>query len=175
MLPELTRLKGIPPGQVLKWYLKKHNINQIALAREINEYPQIISSVIKGKRKINPILSIKLSDYFNVEKDYFSILQVAFDVKEVAKKFKTTSDDNLNDKLRKALFWDVDMKDIDWQGQKKFIIERVFERGNKKEIMQLADFYGKSVVIEILSELKNSCVPNFTKNVNWFKNNIHNF
>jgi hypothetical protein len=36
-------------------------------------------------------------------------------------------------KFRKVLFWDTSIEKIDWEKQKRAVIERVFERGNQWE------------------------------------------
>lgn len=54
--------------------------------------------------------------------------------------------------LRKSLFWDTDINKIDWKKQYKVVIQRVFERGNEEEKLEIKRFYGDSVIEKVLSE-----------------------
>ncbi|MFB0947563.1 MAG: plasmid maintenance system antidote protein, partial [Spirosomataceae bacterium] len=80
-LPKYSKVKGVHPGADLKRELTKRNVKAIELANAIDEYPQTINAITKEKRGINPKLSIKLGDYFNIEKEYFMLLQASFEVK----------------------------------------------------------------------------------------------
>jgi hypothetical protein len=44
----------------------------------------------------------------------------------------------------KALFWDVDLADLDIEKHSKFIIERVVSRGNMQDWQLLKKMYGKN-------------------------------
>ena len=52
--------------------------------------------------------------------------------------------------LRKSLFWDTDIDQIDWQKQSKAVIKRVFERGNETEKNEIHRFYGSQKVNNVL-------------------------
>ncbi len=56
--------------------------------------------------------------------------------------------------IRKALFWDTDINKIDWKKQYKAVIQRVFERGNEEEKLEIKRFYGDSLIEKALSENK---------------------
>lgn len=51
--------------------------------------------------------------------------------------------------IRKILFWDTDINKIDWEKQYKYVIQRIFERGNDEEKNAILSFYGKDKVKEI--------------------------
>ena len=68
--------------------------------------------------------------------------------KEIKKKNSTASPDLK--KLRKAIFWDTRIDNIDWISQKEAIIKRVFERGNEQEKKEISRFYGKETINRIL-------------------------
>ncbi|KUJ59359.1 hypothetical protein AR687_23415 [Flavobacteriaceae bacterium CRH] len=55
--------------------------------------------------------------------------------------------------LRSAVFWDTDINKIDWQKQKRAVIQRVFERGNDFERDVITHFYGSETINRILNEL----------------------
>lgn len=163
MLPELTKIKGIHPGLILKRELNRQGIKPSDLAKSIDEHKQNISAILHEKRKVNPRLSIKLSEIFNVEDDYFMSLQSSYDVKQIHKS-KSSLKPSLN-KFRDVLFWDTSIENINWQKQKKAIIKRVLERGNKEEIEELIDFYGKKNISKEIKTMQNSHLHSFEKNL----------
>jgi hypothetical protein len=52
--------------------------------------------------------------------------------------------------LRKSLFWDTAIPQIDWKKQARAVIERVFERGDDEEKEELTRFYGQEKVQSVL-------------------------
>ena len=44
--------------------------------------------------------------------------------------------------LRKSLFWEVNLEDLDYQRDVEFIIGRVLDLGNLKEWRAIKNFYG---------------------------------
>ncbi len=58
-------------------------------------------------------------------------------------------------KLPRELFWDWRFSEIDWKKSYRSVIERVLERGTKKEWEELIRFYGKPTIITALkTEIK---------------------
>lgn len=162
-LPEYNRVKGIHPGAILKRELKKRCLKAVALANSIDEYPQTINAISKEKRGINPKLSIKLGDYFKIDKEYFMLLQASFEVKStIQKAYKNP----LIGKIRNAIFWDTNVNNIDLIKNKRFVIQRILERGNETEIGELIKLYGKPVIREELKEINNTIGPYFSQNIN---------
>jgi hypothetical protein len=54
----------------------------------------------------------------------------------------------------KRLFWEYDYDRIDWQKESVGIIERVIERGTRKDWENLIAFYGKDrVVASLIGEI----------------------
>ena len=45
-------------------------------------------------------------------------------------------------KFRKTLFWDTTFDRIDFTVHSRYVINRVFERGNEEEIQEVIRFYG---------------------------------
>ena len=163
MLPELTKIKGVHPGAILRRELKIQGLKGSQLASSIEEHKQTISAILNKRRNINPKLSIKLSKLFNVDEDYFMLLQASYDVKmTAASEMKNTP--NLN-KIRKVIFWDTTIDKIDWQKNKRAIIKRILERGNKTEINEIISFYGKEVISNEIKSIKKSHLPSFQKNI----------
>ena len=56
--------------------------------------------------------------------------------------------------LPKHLFWDVVYENIDFDEKKRFVIERVFDRGDLPDVTQVRRYYGDTVIIEILTTAK---------------------
>ena len=46
--------------------------------------------------------------------------------------------------LRKELFWDVNINNLDMNLHKRLIIERVFSLGNLKEFRTIMEYYGRA-------------------------------
>jgi plasmid maintenance system antidote protein VapI len=136
---QLAILKGIHPGFFLDREFKKRNIRKTRFAISLQEFPQTLVSITKGKRKMNTCLALKIEKALGLEEGYLMILQVYYDIAEQRKKNKTKPDLS---KLRKALFWDTDMDKIDWEKQMNAVIKRVYSRGNELEKNEIQHFYG---------------------------------
>ncbi|MBX2842217.1 MAG: helix-turn-helix domain-containing protein [Flammeovirgaceae bacterium] len=163
MMPELSKVKGVHPGAILKRELKKRGIRNKELALSINEHPETISAILKEKRGINPKLSIKLGNEFGAESDCFMLLQASYDVKKEQLKSPQPKPDLTQ--IRKSLFWDTNFDRIDWDKNKMSIIRRVFERGNEEEINEIISFYGKESVKKELRGEENDFLPSFRENI----------
>lgn len=143
----LETIKGIHPGLILERELKKRNLKKGPFAISLNEYPQTLVSITKGKRRMNPGLSLKIEEALGFEEGFLMTLQVFHDIREIKKK-KNKSLPDLT-KLRPVLFWDTELEGIDWEGQRDAVIKRVLERGNETEKNEIIRFYGKAQVRKI--------------------------
>jgi hypothetical protein len=56
--------------------------------------------------------------------------------------------------LQKKIFWDVNFDEIDYGKNARFVIERVFERGDVEDIRQARRYYGDEKIAEILLTAK---------------------
>tara|TARA_R110000751_G_scaffold180579_1_gene286986 strand:- start:117 stop:602 length:486 start_codon:yes stop_codon:yes gene_type:complete len=110
MLPDLEKVRGIHPGAVLKRALKKRDITASDLARSIDEHKQTLSTILNGRRSVNPKLSIKLSKVFDARADYFMLMQASYDVQQQVAMIPKRMP-NLKH-FRKALFWDTQLDGI---------------------------------------------------------------
>lgn len=146
-------IKGIHPGIILERELKKRKLPKRRLAILIGEYPQLLGDITKGKRRINPSLSIRLGNTLGVDESLFSLLQTYFDIEQEKKKQALQNKPDLS-KLRTVLFWDTDINSINWKKNKTSIIKRVFERGNEQELEEIIRFYGKKETLTVLNQLK---------------------
>jgi addiction module HigA family antidote len=139
-------IKGIHPGKFVERELKKRNLNQRQFALSIGEHAQTLSAIIKGSRRMNVALSLKIEEQLEIEEGFLMTLQVFYDIKE-AKKDSTYKPDL--SKLRKGIFWDTDFDKIDWKLMKISIVKRVFSYGTKSEQDEITRFYGKDEVSKI--------------------------
>ncbi|MFM9838361.1 MAG: transcriptional regulator [Cyclobacteriaceae bacterium] len=145
MNQELEVLKGIHPGIILDRKLKERKLSKGLFALLINEYPQTLGAITKGKRNMNTPLALKIEQELNLAEGFFMTLQIYYEIKQEKNKQLKKSHPDLS-KLRKGLFWDTDLEKIDWHRQRRAVIQRVFERGQNDEKAELTRFYGDSVI-----------------------------
>ncbi len=143
------RYKGIHPGIVLQRELKKRGIRQRPFAISINEHPQTLNAITKGKRNLNTPLALKIEEKLGLEEGTLAVLQTYFDIQHEKRKQPSTTPNLTN--LRRSLFWDTAMESIDWQKQYMAIIRRVFERGNDEEKKEIHRFYGGQKIKAVLN------------------------
>ncbi|HVU96911.1 MAG TPA: hypothetical protein VHE34_16895 [Puia sp.] len=143
-------LKGIHPGIVLERELKKRGLAKGPFALSIHEFPQTISAITKGKRGMNTSLALRIENALGIEEGYFMTLQIFYEIKEEKRKQEKSFKPDLS-LLRPALFWDTDIKKIDWKRQKRAVIERVWERGNDQEKAEMRRLYGDEEIENILN------------------------
>lgn len=149
----IEKYKGIHPGIVLNRLLDKKHISQRPFALMIGEYPQTINAITKGRRKLNTALALKIEKQLELQEGTLAILQTYFDIKEEKQKASLSKTPNLSI-IRKSLFWDTEINNIDWEKQYKAVIQRVFERGNDIEKNEVERFYGKSKIDKVLAHNK---------------------
>ncbi len=66
-------------------------------------------------------------------------------------------------KFRQTLFWDTNPKNIDTKRNAQYIIERVLDLGDDKEVKWLWDFYSRSLLKNVVA--KSRCLRPETKNL----------
>lgn len=154
MFKEISIIKGIHPGLILERKLREKKLKKSRFAITIKEYPQTLTAITKGKRAMNPALALKIEEALGLEEGYLMILQAYFDMKQERLRQSARNGNPDLSKLRPGLFWDTDMKNIDWLGQKRAVIERVIERGNDEEKAEIRRFYGEEAFNKIAGALK---------------------
>ena len=55
-------------------------------------------------------------------------------------------------KFRQTLFWDVNPKNIDVKKNAQYIIERILDFGNDKEVKWLYNFYNKVLLKKVVAK-----------------------
>lgn len=148
MIKQYEKYKGIHPGVILDRELKKRSIKQRPFALSLNEHPQTFNAITKGKRGISTALALKIERELGLEEGTLVILQAYYDIQKIKEK-NLQRTPNLS-VLSKSLFWDTDIKNIDWERQYRAVIQRVFERGNEADKKEIIRFYGIEKVKQAL-------------------------
>lgn len=175
MLPEINDIKGLHPGVILEREFRQRGIRKSAFAMKIGVYPGIITDITKERRGMNAALSLKIEKALDVEEGYFMILQAYFEIEREKKKKIPEKNDTKHPLLRKALFWDIDFDKIDFGLRKRYVIERVFERGNNEEIKEIISFYGKkecALILKSAHRLNQNAIINSEKYLSILKNDV---
>jgi plasmid maintenance system antidote protein VapI len=152
MNQELDILKGIHPGFVLEKKLKENQLSKGRFAISIGEYPQTLGAITKGKRSMNTSLALKIENSLGLPEGYFMTLQIFYNIKEEKRRQQENRRPDFA-KLRRGLFWDTAMEKIDWNRQRRAVIQRILERGNAQEKSEIKKFYGDSIFNEIARKL----------------------
>ena len=114
MNTELTSAyKGIRPGKIIEWNLKKNHLSQRELAERIGEHYQTLNAVIKGRRSLTVETSLKLDSFLGFDEGFLYMLQGYYEV-EQCKKNRLSSLITGIPNIRRILFWDTDFDKIDW-------------------------------------------------------------
>ncbi len=56
--------------------------------------------------------------------------------------------------FNRRIFWDVNFDALDYDKRARFVIERVFERGDVDDIRQCRRYYGDALITEVLLTAK---------------------
>ncbi|MCD8042458.1 MAG: helix-turn-helix domain-containing protein [Tannerellaceae bacterium] len=153
MYEHYIHINNIPAGDILKRILSKENISQRQLALSLNVPPQRINEFILGKAKVTPELSLEIENYLGINQPgFFYKIQANYEIYSILQKQKKKSP--LDEFFSPSLFWDIRMEDLDWDKNSRWIIKRVFEYGNEKEIEKTIDFYGKNFVLNTLNSIQ---------------------
>ena len=144
----IEKYKGIHPGAVIERELKKRKLAQRPFALSIFEHPQTLNAIAKEKRGINTALALKIEKALGLEEGTLMILQIYYDIRIEKQKRNISAHPDLSI-IRKILFWDTDINKIDWEKYYKYVISRVFERGNDDEKNEMLRFYGEEKIKEI--------------------------
>jgi antitoxin HigA-1 len=146
---QMQKLSGIHPGIILDRELKKRKIAKGRFALSMEEFPQTITAITKGRRGMNTALALKIETALGFEEGYFMMLQIYHEIAQL--KRRKSKSHPLAAKLRPVLFWDTRFELIDWEKQKHSIIKRVFERGNDLEKQEIITYYGEKIVQDSLN------------------------
>jgi antitoxin HigA-1 len=108
----------------------------------INEHPQTLNAITKGKRNLNTALALKIEEKLGLEEGSLAILQTYYDIrKEKEKQVQETPDLS---KLRKALFWDTDFNKINWQEKVRLLLKECLNVETKLRRKKSLVFMGRT-------------------------------
>lgn len=158
MYEQYLEYHHIPCGAVIDRIRTKEHLTQRELAERSGIYYQRINDFIAGRRRISPEQSLQLEKAFGIEQQcFFYQIQTNHEIFSAIKRLLEKALPDVS-KYRKALFWDTDFENLDWQHNSSWIIQRVFDYGNEEEIKETIRYYGKTRVVEELS--KSHCAWN---------------
>ena len=140
-------LKGLHPGLFLQRELGNRKLKSGHFAESIGEHPQTLSAIIRGRRSMNTPLSLRIEQALGLEEGFLMTLQVYYDIAEEKRKLSHSHRPDLT-KFRSTIFWDTMIENIDFTTHSRYVINRVFERGNEEEIKEIIRFYGRYVILD---------------------------
>ena len=140
-------LKGLHPGLFLQRELGIRKLKSGQFAESIGEHPQTLSAIIRGRRSMNTPLSLRIEQALGLEEGLLMTLQVYYDIAEEKRKLSRNHHPDLT-KFRSTIFWDTKIGNIDFAAHSRYVINRVFERGNEEEILEVIRFYGRDVILD---------------------------
>ena len=143
-------LKGLHPGLFLQRELGNRKLKSGQFAESIGEHPQTLSAIIRGRRSMNTPLSLRIEQALGLEEGFLMTLQVYYDIAEEKRKLSQSHRPDLT-KFRSTIFWDTKIENIDFIAHSRYVINRVFERGNEEEIQEVIRFYGRDTILENLN------------------------
>lgn len=161
MKDKIEILKGLHPGVYLQRELNKHRLKSGHFAESIGEHPQTISAIIRGRRAMNIPLSLRIENALGLEEGLLMTLQVHYDIVKEKQRLSQSKRPDIS-KLRPTLFWDTTLEKVDFAAHKRYVINRVFERGTEEEIQEIIRFYGRET---ILSSIDNAIDSPFADKV----------
>jgi len=139
----LEKYKGIHPGKILQRELKKRNLEQALFALSLKVDPQTFDAFIQEKSSLTPELYQKIDQVLGFEEGTMYSLYEYYEIQKIKLENGRCPDLSI---LRKILFLDTDISKIDWEQHWKYVIKRVFERGNFQEKEEIIRFYGEEKV-----------------------------
>ena len=140
-------------GAVIKYLMEHSDITGRELAKKSGLPPQRISDYTNNRRRITAKISFALEQALNIDKrGYFYLIQSHHDIYTASKKTERWQTPNLSN-ISKHVFWDSDINKIDWQANRKHIVQRAFEYGDALTINELINFYGKTTIEQLLSQI----------------------
>ena len=145
----------IPCGAVLDRIRTKEHLTQRELASRSEIPYQRINDFIANRRRVSPEISLRLEKALGIDYQcFFYQIQTNYEIYLATRHLSELSQPDKS-KYRKVLFWDTNFDTLDWQRNSDWIIQRVFEYGNKCEIEETMRFYGKRKITDVLHAINN--------------------
>lgn len=144
-------VQGLHPGLLVSRELKKRDLTIETFSGQLGEGPDIILAILTGKKELETNLADKIEKLFGWLPGFLMEMQAK------AAKPKVISEASFLWEMRKALFWDTDIRLIDPEKHRKAVILRVFTKGNDREKQLTLEYYGQATVKNILQTLTVNC------------------
>ena len=142
----IETLKGLHPGLFLQRELGIRKLKSGQFAESIGEHPQTLSAIIRGRRSMNTPLSLRIEHALGLEEGFLMTLLVYYDIAVEKRKLSQNQRPDLT-KFRSTIFWDTQIEKFAFTAHSRYVINRVFERGNEEEIQEVIRFYGRDVIL----------------------------
>ena len=156
MYEQYLKYHHIPCGAILDRIMAKEHLSQRELALRSEIPYQRINDFIANRRRISPENSLKLERVLGIEYQcFFYQIQTNHEIFLATMRFSEKLQPDMS-KYRKTLFWDTDSSTLDWQRNSEWIIRRVFEYGNQSEIEETIRFYGRTKIVNVLQDIRDS-------------------
>ena len=76
------KLDPIPPGEILvEEFMKRHDLSQNRLARDIDVNPARINDIVHGRSSITASVALRLAKYFGTSPELWMNLQADYDLR----------------------------------------------------------------------------------------------
>ena len=137
-------LYGLHPGFLVAREIKKQALSLEVLSPALGEELQLLQEIIEAKRPMQLRLADKFEQLFGWPSGL--LMELQGHVTQPAQK-KASS---FLGKMRKALFWDTDIRLIDPDKHRNAIITRVLMRGTEDEKKLIWQYYGDEQVKKVL-------------------------
>ena len=77
-------------------------------------------------------------------------LQIFYDIAEEKRHLSKQNRPDTS-KFRPILFWDTSLDKIDFKEHRRYVVNRVFERGTEDEIQEIIRFYGREAILDCIN------------------------
>ena len=150
MTPPIHIIKGLHPGLLIKRELEKQGLGLEQWAAHVKLRIPTARAILQGKRLLSARLAARIEAFFGWESGLLSRLQDCW-----AKEQDNAANQDtavLLCHIRRAVFWDADIKAIDMVKHRNAIIRRVLTRGDADEIALVRSYFG----LDIYESVSNS-------------------
>lgn len=134
--------KGISVGLIIKKDLRRMGMTQKALSSSIDMPYRKLNRLINGNGYFEDFYAEKIEKLLDYERFFIIGLQKL--EKEAhsqdIQSRRMVESANIPE-IRQCVFWDIDMRSLDWIKHKRFIIDRVRSYGNDREREMIEWFY----------------------------------
>jgi antitoxin HigA-1 len=83
------------PGEVIAMEIEARNLKKMDVAKSLQITPGNLSELLKGKRNVTAITSLKLEKYFNIDAEFWLHLQMDYDLLQIRKEKKKVKSKSL--------------------------------------------------------------------------------